>query len=101
MRSRTGECNVELQRAASLYNPQLVDMLKGLNNEVGADFFVAANAYEKHMDFAHDPAAYGFVTSNVACCGQGPYNGIGLCTPLSKLVPKPKQVCILGSIPSI
>lgn len=29
--------------------------------------------------------ATGFVTSKEACCGQGPYNGIGLCTPLSNL----------------
>lgn len=27
----------------------------------------------------------GFVTSKVACCGQGPYNGLGLCTPLSNI----------------
>lgn len=29
----------------------------------------------------------GFITSKVACCGQGPYNGLGLCTPLSNLCP--------------
>lgn len=29
----------------------------------------------------------GFVTSKVACCGQGPYNGVGLCTVLSNLCP--------------
>jgi len=29
----------------------------------------------------------GFVTSKIACCGQGPYNGIGLCTPASNLCP--------------
>jgi len=29
----------------------------------------------------------GFVTSKVACCGQGPYNGLGLCTPASTLCP--------------
>lgn len=29
----------------------------------------------------------GFVTSKVACCGQGPYNGIGLCTLASNLCP--------------
>lgn len=29
----------------------------------------------------------GFVTSKVACCGQGPYNGIGLCTIASNLCP--------------
>ena len=27
----------------------------------------------------------GFITSKVACCGQGPFNGIGLCTPASNL----------------
>lgn len=27
----------------------------------------------------------GFETSKDACCGQGPYNGLGLCTPLSSL----------------
>ena len=29
----------------------------------------------------------GFVTSKVACCGQGPYNGVGQCKPLSNLCP--------------
>lgn len=29
----------------------------------------------------------GFVTSKVACCGQGPFNGLGLCTSLSNLCP--------------
>jgi phospholipase/lecithinase/hemolysin len=29
----------------------------------------------------------GFVTAKVACCGQGPYNGIGLCTPTSNVCP--------------
>lgn len=27
----------------------------------------------------------GFTTSKVACCGQGPYNGLGLCTAASNL----------------
>jgi len=29
----------------------------------------------------------GFTTSKIACCGQGPYNGLGLCTLLSNLCP--------------
>jgi len=33
----------------------------------------------------------GFITSKVACCGQGPYNGLGLCTPLSNLCPNRDQ----------
>ncbi|KAK7344124.1 hypothetical protein VNO77_13424 [Canavalia gladiata] len=87
MRSRNGECDVELERAASLYNPQLVQMIKGLNQEIGAEVFIAANAYQMHMDFVVNPQAFGFVTAKIACCGQGPYNGIGLCTALSNLCP--------------
>lgn len=111
LRSGNGECDVELQRAASLFNPQLVEMVKGLNQEIGAHVFIAVNAYEMHMDFVNNPQAFGtftitaiispkrlliffcvlgptgFVTSKIACCGQGPYNGVGLCTPMSNLCP--------------
>jgi phospholipase/lecithinase/hemolysin len=85
--SRDGGCDAELQRAAELYNPQLVDMIRGLNADLGADVFVAVNAHRMHMDYISNPAAYGFVTANVACCGQGPYNGLGLCTAASSVCP--------------
>ncbi|MBN7124834.1 hypothetical protein BSU01_24555, partial [Erwinia billingiae] len=87
MRSRAGECAVELQRAANLFNPQLFQMLTSLNSELGSDVFIAANGFNMHMDFINNPTAYGFVTSKIACCGQGPYNGIGLCTLASNLCP--------------
>ncbi|KAL3630972.1 hypothetical protein CASFOL_023956 [Castilleja foliolosa] len=86
-RSRAGECSVELMRASELFNPQLTEMLSSLNSEIGSDVFIAANTYTMHMDYISNPQAYGFVTSKIACCGQGPYNGIGLCTPLSNLCP--------------
>ncbi|KAG5224140.1 GDSL esterase/lipase LTL [Salix suchowensis] len=77
MRSRNGECAAELQTAAGLFNPQLVQMLLELNRGIGSDVFIAANAYDLNMDFVTNPRAYGFVTSQVACCGQGRFNGIG------------------------
>ncbi|XP_057476503.1 GDSL esterase/lipase At5g33370-like [Actinidia eriantha] len=86
-RSRAGECAVDLERAAALFNPQLTRMIGELNSELGAQVFIAANTVRMHMDFISNPRAYGFVTSQIACCGQGPYNGIGLCTPLSNLCP--------------
>lgn len=85
-RSRGGECSAELQRAAGLFNPQLNEMVGNLNSQVGG-VFVAANTQLSSRDFIRDPAAFGFVTSKVACCGQGPYNGLGLCTGLSNLCP--------------
>lgn len=87
MRGQNGECSVELQRAASLFNPQLVQMINSLNSDIGSNVFIAANAFDMHMDFVSNPQAYGFVTSKIACCGQGPYNGIGLCTIISNLCP--------------
>ncbi|XVF57040.1 hypothetical protein PTKIN_Ptkin06aG0171000 [Pterospermum kingtungense] len=62
-------------------------MVKGLNRKFGSDVFIAANTHLMHGDFVSDPQAYGFTTSKIACCGQGPYNGLGLCTVLSNLCP--------------
>ncbi|KAL0551849.1 hypothetical protein IC582_010938 [Cucumis melo] len=87
MRGRNGECSVELQRAAALFNPQLVQIINSLNDEIGSHVFIAVNTQMMHMDFVSNPQAYGFITSKVACCGQGPFNGIGLCTPASNLCP--------------
>ncbi|XP_071734692.1 GDSL esterase/lipase At5g33370-like [Rutidosis leptorrhynchoides] len=83
--SRNGECATELQKAADLYNPQLDDMLTSLNEQLGQHVFVGVNTRKMHNDFMRDPAAFGFVTSKIACCGQGPYNGLGLCTAMSNL----------------
>jgi phospholipase/lecithinase/hemolysin len=44
--------------------------------------------YVKHDNYIKFEITFsyvGFATSKVACCGQGPYNGIGLCTPVSNL----------------
>ncbi|MBA0783219.1 hypothetical protein Gotri_000973 [Gossypium trilobum] len=87
MRGNNGGCSQELQRAASLYNPQLVQMINGLNDKIGRDVFISANTQKMHNDFVSDPQAFGFTTSEIACCGQGPYNGLGLCTQLSNLCP--------------
>ncbi|XP_021898226.1 GDSL esterase/lipase At5g18430-like [Carica papaya] len=85
--SSNGGCSTELQRAASLYNPQLIQMLNGLNGKLGRHVFIAANTHQMHLDFLAQPQAYGFTTSKIACCGQGPYNGLGLCTLVSDLCP--------------
>lgn len=86
-RGRNGQCAVELQRAATIFNPLLVRMTKALNAQLGSNAFTAVNAYQMKMDFITNPRAYGFVTSTTACCGQGPYNGFGTCTIISNLCP--------------
>jgi hypothetical protein len=59
MRSTNGQCSVELQRAAALYNPQLVQMIQNLNSKLGSDIFIAANTQIMHNDFVNNPQAFG------------------------------------------
>ncbi|XP_031282607.1 GDSL esterase/lipase At5g18430-like [Pistacia vera] len=86
-RGTNGGCSAELQRAAALYNPQLLNMLQGLNKKIGKNVFIGVNTQQMHTDFISNPQAFGFTTSQAACCGQGPNNGLGLCTRLSNLCP--------------
>ncbi|KAM1346289.1 hypothetical protein ACFX13_036355 [Malus domestica] len=86
-RSRNGECVAELQNAAAIFNPQLVQMIQGLNRQLGSNVFITANAFDMNMDFISNPEKSGFVTSKVACCGQGRFNGLGQCNPTSNLCP--------------
>ncbi|GAA0176117.1 lipase [Lithospermum erythrorhizon] len=88
LHSLNGECAPQLQLAANLFNPQLTQLINQLNSNFGCNnCFIAANTNAMHLDFINDPQAYGFVTSKVACCGQGRFNGIGLCTGLSSVCP--------------
>ncbi|KAL4574689.1 hypothetical protein LXL04_021525 [Taraxacum kok-saghyz] len=80
-----GECAGNLQAAAELFEPQLAEMVKSINAELGADVFVAANTKLMHNNIITDPHSYGFETANTACCGQGPFNGVGFCTATSNV----------------
>ncbi|XP_010528706.1 PREDICTED: GDSL esterase/lipase LTL1-like [Tarenaya hassleriana] len=86
-RSRNGECVAETQRAAALYNPQLSQMLQDLNSQLGDNVFISGNINDMQDDFITNPSAFGFEDSKTACCGQGRYNGVGLCTAVSNLCP--------------
>ncbi|RAL43427.1 hypothetical protein DM860_012568 [Cuscuta australis] len=89
--STNGQCAAEPQEAAAVFNPLLAQTLADLNRQLGADVFVSVNAMRMQEDFVANPESYGFVTSKVACCGQGLYNGIGLCTVASNLCPNRDQ----------
>jgi hypothetical protein len=54
-------CDAELQRASTLYNPQLQHMVQGLNKKIGKDIFITANTALIHSDYISNPKAYGMV----------------------------------------
>ncbi|XP_020088269.1 GDSL esterase/lipase At5g33370-like [Ananas comosus] len=59
VRSRDGSCAAELMKAADLFNPQLVHIVRDLNSQIGSDVFTVANAQRMHFDYISNPQAYG------------------------------------------
>ncbi|WCJ30620.1 GDSL esterase/lipase At4g28780 [Euphorbia peplus] len=83
--SKNGECSPVLQEAATIFDSLLFLMIKELNSLVGSDVYIAASGFSPISDVIKNPHKHGFQTSTMACCGQGPYNGLGLCLPKSKV----------------
>ncbi|PWA87458.1 SGNH hydrolase-type esterase domain-containing protein [Artemisia annua] len=59
----------------------------GILNDTGNQFFNIIRIGAQMQYLEQYKQRVRFVTSKYACCGQGPYNGIGLCTPRSNLCP--------------
>lgn len=63
-RSINGDCVPELQEASGVFNPELVRMLQQLNNQLGSDVFISANAFQMNMDFIGNPQQFGLFLSH-------------------------------------
>ncbi|CAL5427279.1 unnamed protein product [Camellia sinensis] len=59
-RSTNGQCAEEPQRATKLFNPELIQMIQSLNQELGSDVFIAVNAMQMSTDFISNPQAFVF-----------------------------------------
>ena len=59
LHSKKGECAPELQQAAELFNPQLIDMVNSLNKKLGSNVFVTVETNYLHMNFINNPKAFG------------------------------------------
>nr|ABK22816.1 unknown [Picea sitchensis] len=85
MRSINGECAPQLMQATALFNSGLKNIVDQLNNQYSAQIYTMGNSFPPNQDVFNNPQANGFSNANNACCGQGLYNGIGLCTAASNL----------------
>nr|XP_025635833.1 GDSL esterase/lipase At4g28780-like [Arachis hypogaea] len=84
-RSINGECVAQIQEASQIFNQLLIKMTTELNNQLTSPVFIVVNAFRINMEFINHPQRFGFVSSKIACCGQGRFNGIGGCTSFSSL----------------
>lgn len=66
-RSLNGDCAPEVQRAAAIFNPLLVQMIQSLNNELGSNVFIAANTGRSSKDLITDPEAFGITIKIMPC----------------------------------
>ncbi|XP_072995730.1 GDSL esterase/lipase At5g33370-like isoform X2 [Typha latifolia] len=93
LRSRNGQCDPELMRAADLFNPQMVQMLGELNGELGSDVFIAVNAFKMHMDFITKPEDYDCMLRPRALQWDWAVHDA------LQRVPQPGRVRLLGRLP--
>eukprot|EP00253_Pinus_taeda_P000926 PITA_00926 len=87
LRSTNGECVPVLQQATQLFNDGLTLAIDRLNTRFSAPIYTMTGMFPIYMNLYTNPQAFGLGDAKNACCGQGPYNGIGLCTALSNLCP--------------
>ncbi|KAJ0983075.1 hypothetical protein J5N97_011330 [Dioscorea zingiberensis] len=79
-----GDCNKEINEASSLYNEEVVLLLKKLQSEYSDMRYSFFHSYRVFDKFIKHPENYGFNESKAACCGMGNLNAEFACNPLAK-----------------
>lgn len=76
-----GSCIDFLNDMAQNYNEALRVRVQDLNNQLPNSTFLFNNLYTPLYEAFHNPAAYGFIYVNQACCGIGKFGGFLICVP--------------------
>ncbi|XP_021688461.2 GDSL esterase/lipase 2 [Hevea brasiliensis] len=69
----------EVTALAELHNKALYNELKELQRELPGFKYSNFDFYTSASERIEHPSKYGFVEGKVACCGTGPYRGMGNC----------------------
>ncbi|XP_073013835.1 GDSL esterase/lipase At1g33811 [Typha latifolia] len=75
-------CNEKINKAISMFNTGLVQMVNRFNSELPDAKFIYINTYESSKDIVGNAASYGFSVIDKGCCGVGRNNGQITCLPL-------------------
>ncbi|KAG0465253.1 hypothetical protein HPP92_019417 [Vanilla planifolia] len=79
-----GSCIDDVNQAVTLFNERLETLTTKLNSTLPGSFFIYEDIYDNFIQMVQNPADYGFISSNEACCGNGRYGGKITCLPLQE-----------------
>ncbi|XP_065880322.1 GDSL esterase/lipase At1g33811 [Euphorbia lathyris] len=83
--SSSSKCNENINKAISLFNSGLVNLIKGFNNgQLRGAKFVYVDSYKSTNDIVLNSTSYGFEVVDKGCCGVGRNNGQITCLPLQQ-----------------
>ncbi|WCJ29183.1 GDSL lipase [Euphorbia peplus] len=74
-----GECLNQVSSVVKMHNIQLELLLKSLQVELQDFQYLYFNLHYSLTQRIHHPSSYGFKEGKSACCGYGPYRGLGNC----------------------
>ncbi|XWS11234.1 hypothetical protein CRYUN_Cryun38cG0066700 [Craigia yunnanensis] len=83
VKTKTQECNEELNFWSVKYNEGLKAMLKGLKSEFQGINYSYFDIYSIMQNILQKPSAYGFNEIKAACCGLGNLKAQVPCVPIS------------------
>ncbi|PKA57182.1 GDSL esterase/lipase [Apostasia shenzhenica] len=75
-------CNEKINKAISVFNAGLLQMVKKFNREMPCAKLVYVNTYQSSQDLVMNAVSYGFEETERGCCGVGRNNGQMTCMPL-------------------
>ncbi|WCJ34883.1 GDSL esterase/lipase At1g33811 [Euphorbia peplus] len=81
----TGKCNENINKAITIFNTGLLNLVKGFNNgQLPGSKFVYVDSFRSTNDIILNSTAYGFEVVDKGCCGVGKNNGQITCLPLQQ-----------------
>ncbi|KAJ4826909.1 hypothetical protein Tsubulata_006136 [Turnera subulata] len=86
--NQSGGCLEELNSLAVDFQGTINSMMGNLSSEYKDLKYSIGNAYAMTINVINNPRLFGFRESKSACCGNGAFNGGGICDSSAKLCPK-------------
>lgn len=92
------KCLEDQNSDAQSYNEKLAKLLPEIQAMLPRSKIVFAEVYEPMLDMINYPQQYGFVETNIGCCGTGLLEASFLCNPITTICTKPSQFLFWDSV---